>query len=109
MLGALTAAEGLNRFGSVVAAFGGADAPIYQFILILSVVSAGTLLLGLFNKSHKITKWIMFVVLLGCNGLMFAAPSFPVNIQIIAGLMVATVATVFIRKKEITTESKDHI
>ena len=53
MLGALAAAEGLNRFGSLVSAFGGADAPIYQFMLIIAMVGAGVLLLGLFNKSHK--------------------------------------------------------
>ena len=30
ILGALTAAEGLNRFGGLVAAIGGADGPFYM-------------------------------------------------------------------------------
>ena len=107
ILGALAAAEGLNRFGSLVSTFGGADAPIYQFILIISMIGAGGWLLGLFNQSHKIAKWLMLVVILGCIGLMFAAPPFPVNIQIIVGLLVTAVSMVFIRTKISAPESKD--
>jgi len=107
ILGALYAAEGLNRIVGLVTAFGSVGAPIPLFILIMSLVSAGILLLGLFNKSHKITKWIMFVVLLGCNGLMFVGPSFPVHIQVIVGLMVTTVSTAFIRTKYETLSDPD--
>ena len=53
VLGALAAAEGLNRFGGLVSAFGGGDAPIYMGMLIISVISAGVLLISIFNKSNK--------------------------------------------------------
>ena len=75
-------------------------------MLLISVVCAGILLLGLFNKSHRIVKWVMFVLLLGCIGLMFPAPSFPVNIQIIIGLTVAAVATLFVRIKKVPKETE---
>jgi uncharacterized membrane protein YeaQ/YmgE (transglycosylase-associated protein family) len=105
ILGALAAAEGLNRFGSFVSAFDGADSPFYMAMLVISVIGAGVLLLGLFNKSNKIVKWVMFVLLFGCIGLMFNAPNLPVNMQIIIGLVVATVATIFIRTKSKIKES----
>ena len=98
ILGALAAAEGLNRFGGLVSAFGGADAPIYMGMLIISVISAGVLLMSIFNKSNSIVKWLTFVLLLGSTGLMMAAPSFPVNIQIVVGLIAAAVACLFISK-----------
>ena len=96
ILGALAAAEGLNRFGSLVSAFNGADSPFYIMMLIISVIGAGVLLLGLFKKSNRIVKWIMFVLLLGCIGLMLNAPNLPVNIQIFVGLILAGGATVLI-------------
>ena len=74
-------------------------------MLIISVIGAGVLLLGLFSKSNKVVKWIMFVLLLGCIGLMLNAPNLPVNMQIIIGLVVAAVATIFIRTKSKTKES----
>ncbi len=99
ILGALVAAEGLNRFGGLVSALGGGDAPYYMAMLVLSVISAGVLLLGLFNKSHAILKWIVVVLLSGSTGLMFVAPALPVNIQIIIGLGVAAVAAIFMRTR----------
>ena len=97
ILGALAAAEGLNRFGGLVSAMGGGDAPFYMVMLIVSVVGAGVLLLGLVGKSNRPVKWITFSVLVGCIALMANAPAFPVNMQIIIGLIVAAGATVFIR------------
>ena len=52
-------------------------------MLVISVIGAGVLLLGLFNKSNKIIKWVMFVLLIGSAGLMLNAPAFSVNQQII--------------------------
>ena len=101
ILGAAAAAEGLNRFGSLVSALDGADAPIYLAMLVVSVVGGGILLLGLFNKSHIVIKWVIFVVLVGCVGLMFAAPDFPVSWQIIIGLIISAAAVIFIRTKKI--------
>ena len=104
ILGALAAAEGLNRFGSFVSAFDGADASFYMGMLVISVIGAGVLLLGLFNKSNKIVKWVMVVLFLGSAGLMLNAPNLPVNMQIIIGLLIAAMATVFIRKNKKTKE-----
>ena len=100
ILGALAAAEGLNRFGSFVSAFDGADSPFYMAMLVISVIGAGVLLLGIFNKSNKIIKWVMVILFLGSAGLMLNAPNLPVNMQIIIGLVVAAVATSFIRMKK---------
>ncbi len=41
----------------------------------------------------------MVVLLLGCTGLMFNAPNLPVNIQIIFGLVITAIATIFIGTK----------
>ena len=68
-------------------------------MLVISVIGAGVLLLGLFNKSNKIIKWVMVVLFLGSAGLMLNAPNFPVNMQIIIGLVVAAVATGLIKTK----------
>jgi uncharacterized membrane protein YeaQ/YmgE (transglycosylase-associated protein family) len=97
ILGALAAAEGLNRFGGLVSAFGGADAPFYIGMLIVSVLGAAVLLLALVGKSSRAVKWITFVVFAACFVLMLNAPAFPVNIQILFGLAVATGATVWVR------------
>jgi hypothetical protein len=99
ILGSLAAAEGLNRFGSFVSAFDGADSPFYMAMLVISVIGAGVLLLGLFNKSNKIVKWVMVLLFLGSAGLMLNAPNLPVNMQIIIGLVVAAIATGFIGTK----------
>ena len=97
ILGALAAAEGLNRFGGLVSAFGGADAPFYMVMLIFSVLGAGVLLLALVGKSSRAVKWITFVVFVGSIALMLNAPAFPVNAQILLGLVVAAGATLWIR------------
>ena len=97
ILGALSAAEGLNRFGGLVSAVGGADGPFYMGMLAVSVIGAGVLLLGLVGKSNRAVKWTVFATFIGCIALMANAPGFPVSTQIIFGLIVAAVATVFIR------------
>ena len=68
-------------------------------MLVISVNGAGVLLLGLFNKSNKIIKWVMVVLFLGSAGLMLNAPNLPVNMQIIIGLVAAAVATGLIKTK----------
>ena len=97
ILGALAAAEGLNRFGGLVSAFGGADAPFYMAMLVASVIGAGVLLLALVGKSSRAVKWITFAVFVGSITLMANAPGFPVSVQIIFGLIVAAGATLWIR------------
>ena len=98
MLGALAAAEGLNRFGSLISAFGGGDAPFYMGMLVISIISAGVLLMSIFNKSNNVVKWITFILLLGSAGLMTQAKAFPVNQQILLGLLVAAFSCFFIKK-----------
>ena len=103
IIGALLAAEGLNRIGGLVSAFGGGDAPFYQFSLIAAVLASGVLLLALFNKTNSIVKWITFVLLLGCCGMMMNGPGLPVMEQIIMGLIMATIACLCINKtKEVS-------
>jgi hypothetical protein len=87
IIGALLAAEGLNRIGSLISAFGGEDSPFYQGTLIISVFAAGMFLLALFNKSNSIIKWIVLSLLICCLGLMLNGPGFPVMNQIILGLV----------------------
>jgi len=97
ILMSLMAAEGLNRFGSLVAAFRGADAGSYQAFLLVAIFSAGVFLAAFFNKVNKSIKWITFIALLICSALMLAAPAFPVNFQIITGLFISAIATLFIK------------
>lgn len=97
ILGSLAAAEGLNRFGSLVATFDGADAPFYMAMLLASVLGTGVLLLALAGKSSRAVKWITFTLFAGCIVLMLNAPDFPVNRQIFIGLIVAAGATMWIR------------
>ena len=92
-LGLLAAAEGLNRFGALVSAFEGADAPFYMAMLVVSVLGAGVLLLALAGKSNRTVKWITLALFAGCIVLMLNAPSFPVNVQIFIGLIAAAGAT----------------
>ena len=97
ILGAIAAAEGLNRFGGLVSTFGGEDTPYYMAMLIIAAVGAVVLLVAVFNKSHSVLKWVMVVLLLGSSGLMLNAPSVPVSNQIIIGLFNAALATGFIK------------
>lgn len=109
IIGALLAAEGLNRIGSFVSAFGGEDSPFYQGALIISVLAAGMFLLALFNKSNSIIKWIVFSLLICCLGLMLNAPGFPVMNQIIGGLVFSIIACFFIKRTdEKSLASKNH-
>ena len=106
----LLAAEGLNRIGSLVAAFKGADSSFYRMFLIVAIISAGVFFLALFIKISKIIKWLMFMALLISTGLMLNAPAFPVNQQIIVGLFLSALASLTIAtnsqpKKNQTTAS----
>lgn len=97
ILGALAAAEGLNRFGSLVSAFDGTDAPFYMAMLVISVLGAGVLLLALVGKVGRMVKWVTVALFAGCIALMLNAPSFPVNVQIVVGLLAAAGAAMWIR------------
>ena len=110
LLMSLLAAEGLNRIGSLVAAFKGADSSFYRMFLIVAIISAGVFFLALFIKISKIIKWLMFMALLISTGLMLNAPAFPVNQQIIVGLFLSALASLTIAtnsqpKKNQTTAS----
>jgi hypothetical protein len=85
----LLAAEGLNRFGGLVSAFGGADTPFYMGMLVVSLICAVFFVLALVGKLSKIAKWLGAIGLLGSAALMLAAPNFPVNQQILFSLFVA--------------------
>ena len=117
ILGALAAAEGLNRFGGLVSAFGGVGAPFYIGMLIVSVLGAAVFLLVLIREiesrrqvgrlcrvcclfrldAHTVSVLGAAVFLLMRRCRFFDAPAFPVNIQILFGLAVATSATVWVR------------
>ena len=47
----------------------------------------------------------MFVLLLGCIGLMLNAPNLPVNVHIFVGLILAGVATAFVPTSRKNKES----
>ena len=66
-------------------------------MLVVSVIGGGALLLGLVGKTGRAVKWITFAAFIACIALMANAPAFPVNMQIIFGLIVAAGATVWIR------------
>ena len=110
VVGAILAAEGLNRIGSLVSAFGGDDSSFYQGALIISVLAAGMFLLALFNISNSIIKWIVFSLLICCLGLMFNAPGLPVMYQIFLGLVFSINACLFIKKTdEKSLENKNYV
>jgi hypothetical protein len=95
IIACLLAAEGLHRFGGLVSAFGGGDAPFYMGMLIVSLICAVLFVLAWVGKLPNIAKWIGAVCLIGSAGLMLAAPALPVNIQIIISLFVAFLCLVF--------------
>ena len=97
IIGSLAAAEGLNRFGSMVSVLDGADAPFYMAMLMVSVLGAGVLLLALAGKSSRAVKWTMVALLADCIALMLNAPSLPANEQTVIGLIVAIGAILWIR------------
>ena len=97
ILGALAAAEGLNRFGGLVSVFGGADAPFYMVMLVVSVIGAGRLAVGARweIQSHREVGHLRRLYWL--HPLDGERAGFPVSVQIIFGLIVAAGATVWIR------------
>lgn len=86
------AAEGLNRFGGLVAALGGTDAELYLAFLLLSLIAIVVLILALFIALPGAVKWVMLMALVIASGLMLFAPNFPVTVQIVVGLIGAAVA-----------------
>lgn len=86
------AAEGLNRFGGLVAAFGGADAELYLAFLLLSLIAIVVFILALFITLPKAVKWVMLMALVIASVFMLLAPNFPVTQQILVGLIGAAIA-----------------
>ncbi|SMG16108.1 hypothetical protein [Dethiosulfovibrio salsuginis] len=110
--GALWAAEGLNRFGGLVAAFGGEDTPFYIAFLLIAVAAAGVFILSLFKDVPSPLKWVICVGLFGSAGLVLMGPALPVNEQILFGLTVAALATFALptsnkKKESVVTITKD--
>jgi hypothetical protein len=99
ILACLLATDGLHRFGRLVAAFGGEDAPFYTTMFIISLLTIILFILSLIGKLNKIAKWIGVVLLAGCTLLMLVAPQFPVTNQIFVGFIVGTVCLFFARIK----------
>lgn len=93
LVGALFAAEGLNRLSTFVGAFRGADAPFYTGMLLASVVAAGVLLVSLFQRVAAWLKWLTALALIGSAVLMGSAPSLPVTEQVLGGIIAALLGT----------------
>lgn len=86
------AAEGLNRFGGLVAEFGGTDAEVYLAFLLLSLIAIVVFILALFIVLPKAVKWVMLMALVIASVFMLFAPNFPVTQQISVGLIGAAIA-----------------
>ena len=95
ILAALAAAEGSNRFGSFVSAFGGSDGGFYTMFLIISIVSAGVLLAHFFNKKNSILNYVMVALNAISVILLLGAPMLGVVVQIFIG-MIATAACLLV-------------
>jgi hypothetical protein len=82
----LIAAEGLYRFGGLIAAFGGSDSRFYMAFLVISILAAVAFVVAFFRPIPGIAKWLLFAALLISSGLMLMAPSLPVTEQVFVGL-----------------------
>ncbi|MDR0653549.1 MAG: DUF4339 domain-containing protein [Synergistaceae bacterium] len=100
ILACLLAAEGLNRFGGLVAAFDGEDTPFYTAMLIISLSGIVLFVLSWIRKLSKIAKWVGVVLLAMCALIMLAAPQFPVTTQIFVSFIVGIVCLFFARIKQ---------
>lgn len=107
--------EGLLRFGSFVGVLGTAleepnDYAIYMIFCIIYVVISGLLLVSIFREFQGIKagilKYAIFVLGLGCLGLMLAAPAFPVVAQIMGGMTVSLFALLCIKVESTRTEAE---
>ncbi len=100
---ALIAAEGSNRVGSLVAAFGGGDSSFYGLFLLVSIVSAGAFLGILLGKSHKIARYGLIALnVLSCI-LLLGGPAFSVVQQILLGMVVTSVCLFLSKEKQSVT------
>lgn len=90
---ALTAAEGLNRFGGFIAAIGGSDSTFYMAFLVIAILAAVVFVVAFFRPIPVVAKWLLFVALLISTGLMLMAPHFPVTEQILGGLALSAIFT----------------
>ncbi len=93
---AALAAEGLNRFGGLVAEFGGEDTGFYIVFLLIAIAAVVVFIVAFFKPIPELLKWLLFAGLLASSGLMLNAPNFPVTMQILLGLVVAALATLAI-------------
>lgn len=91
VIACLFAAEGLNRFGSIVRTFRDGDASIYMAMLVASFFCAVLFTLAWVKKLPIVLKCIGIVCLLGSIVLLLEAPDFPVIRQIFLSLVVALI------------------
>ena len=96
---ALVAAEGANRFGSLVSAFGGGDTPFYILFLIVSIISAGAFLGILFGRSNKWIRYGLIVLNVISGVLLLGGPAFPVVYQMLLGMAVTSVCLILCKEK----------
>jgi biotin transporter BioY len=97
ILAALAAAEGSNRFGSFVSAFGGSDGGFYTMFLIISIVSAGALLAHYFNKKNSILNYALVALNAISVILLLGAPMLGVVIQIFAGMIITIICLLIVQ------------
>ena len=103
LLGALTAAEGLNRMSALVHAFSGKDGPIYSVIVCVSLVAAGVLLVSLFSRVAGWVKMLTLVGVIGGATMLLAAPSVGAIQQAAVGLVGAAVGILAVSTKRIVS------
>lgn len=99
ILFALAAAEGSNRFGGLVSAFGGADSSLYMMFLIVSIISAGAFIGILLGKSNKLFRYGLIVLNIISVVLLLNAPALDVVYQIVGGMAVTSIC-LFLCKEE---------
>lgn len=97
IIAALLAAEGSNRFGSFVSAFGGSDGGFYTMFLIISIVTAGVLLGHFFGKKHSIINYVMVVLNAISALLLLGAPMIGVVMQIFLCMIIAGICLLVVQ------------
>lgn len=91
LLGALLAAEGLNRLSGFVGAMGGADAGFYSVVLLVAVLDLGVLGAALLKRTWKRLKWVAFGLTVVGVLILLPAPGLPVVMQALFGLVLAAI------------------
>lgn len=95
LIGAVLAAEGLNRFGSFVAAVGGGDAPLYTGALLVALFDVGVLGAALLKKPVRSeVKWTAVALTVPAFLVLLLGPGLPVVVQAMLGTAAALVGLI---------------